>query len=130
MSQENVETVRRMHEAFNRRDFDAAAEFAHPDLAFVPPGDQPAYRGVESFRRWMEPDAFSEQVLEPLEFLISGNKILVKQHSTARGSVSGLELEFDLWTVWTFDEAGLVTRIETYLEREESRARDAAGLSE
>ena len=54
----------------------------------------------------------------------------MKHHSTARGSVSGLELEFDLWAVWTFDEAGLVTRIETYLEREESRARDAAGLSE
>ena len=130
MSQENVETVHRMYEAFNRQDFDVAVEFAHPDIAFVPPGDQPAYRGVESFRRWMEPDAFSEQALEPLEFRISGNKILVKQHSRARGSGSGLELEFVLWIVWTFDEAGLVTRIETYLEREEARARDAAGLSE
>ena len=69
-------------------------------------------------------------MLEPLEFLISGNKILVKQHSRARGSGSGLKLEFDLWIVWTLDEAGLVTRIETYLEREEARARDAAGLSE
>ena len=59
-----VREIHRMYEAFNRQDFDVAVEFAHPDIAFVAPGDQPAYRGVESFRRWMEPDAFSEQVLE------------------------------------------------------------------
>jgi hypothetical protein len=76
----------------------------------------------------MEADALSEQLLEPLEFLVSGSKILVKQHSRVRGVRSGLVLEFDLWIVWTFDEAGLVTRIEAYLEREEARARDAAEL--
>jgi hypothetical protein len=32
--------------------------------------------------------------------------------------------------VWTFDEDGLITRIEIYLDREEDKARKAAGLSE
>jgi hypothetical protein len=33
----------------------------------------------------MEPDAFVENVIEPLEFRIGGNKVLVRQHAPARG---------------------------------------------
>ena len=130
MSEENVEALRRALATFNRQDFDAVGEFVHPDIEFFPPGDQPPYRGIESFRRWMEPDAFSDQVIEPVEFFPSGNRILVKQRAKTRGAGSGIELELDLWGVWTFDEDGLVTRIETYLDRDEDQARRAAGLSE
>ena len=128
MSEKNIDKLRRAYEAFNRRDFDAALVIAHPDVEFSPPGDQPPYRGIESFRAWMEPDAFEEQVIEPLEFIVSGNKILVRQHVKARGAGSGIEIELFSWNVWTLDEDGLVTRIETYLEREEATARKAAGL--
>jgi hypothetical protein len=34
------------------------------------------------------------------------------------------------WSVWTFDEAGLITRAEVYLPHEEAKAREAAGLRE
>jgi hypothetical protein len=49
---------------------------------------------------------------------------------TARGASSGIELELVSWSVWTFDDDGLMTRIEIYLDREADRAREAAGLSD
>ena len=48
----------------------------------------------------------------------------------ARGAASGIELDVLTWSVWSFDEDGLITRIEIYLDHEEDRARKAAGLTE
>jgi ketosteroid isomerase-like protein len=130
MSQENVETARRWLKAVASVDFDAALALLHPDIEFVPPGDQPAYRGTESIRRWMEPDAFAEQVIEPLDFTVAKNgRILGRQHISARGAASGIEMDIITWSVWTFEENGLITRVEVFLPHEEARARKAAGLS-
>jgi len=38
-------------------------------------------------------------------------------------------LDVTTWSVWTFDEDGLITRIEVYLDHEENKAFEAAGLS-
>ena len=38
MSQENVETVLRAYEAFNRGDLDAASEVFHPEIQWSGPG--------------------------------------------------------------------------------------------
>jgi ketosteroid isomerase-like protein len=130
MSQENVEKLRQAYEAFSRGDFDEALTFAHPDIEFFPPGNAAPYRGIENFRAWMEPDAFDRQVVEPLEFIDEGNKVLVKQHVKSRGAGSGIELEGRSWSVWTVNEDGLATRVEGFLEHDEAKAREAAGLSE
>jgi hypothetical protein len=53
--------------------------------------------------------------------------ILGRQHITARGSASGIELDVVTWSVWTFDEDGLITRIAIYLDHEEDKALEAAG---
>jgi ketosteroid isomerase-like protein len=127
MSQANVEVVRRWLEALSSEDFDAALALVHRDIVLVPPGDQPSYRGAESLRRWMEPDAFPGQVVKPLETVVATDRtILCKQHVTARGRASGIELDVISWSVWTFDEDGLITRIEIYLDHEEDKARKAA----
>jgi hypothetical protein len=73
----------------------------------------------------MEPDAFESQKTELREIEIEGNRALVRQHTRARGAGSGIEMEVEAWGVWTFDEDGRVTRIETYLQREEDEARRA-----
>jgi ketosteroid isomerase-like protein len=131
MSQENIESVRRALEAIGRADFDAALSLVHRNIEFFPPGDQPPYRGAESFRRWMEPDAFVEQVIKPLEFVeLEGGKVLGRQHIKARGAGSGIEMETTTWSVWTFDDDGLITRVEVFLPHEEARARQAAGRRE
>jgi hypothetical protein len=73
---------------------------------------------------------FEEQRVEPLDFRVEGNKVLAHQRTQARGAGSGINLDLELWTVWTFDDDLLVTRVETYLPHEESDALEALGLSE
>ena len=72
--------------------------------------------------------SIEEQQIEPREFRIHGNKVLVRQHTRARGVGSGIELDVDMWAVWTLDEDGLVTRIEGLLIHQEDEALEAAGL--
>ena len=130
MSGENVEIARRWLDAISSEDFDAALALVHRDVVFVPPGNQAPHRGSESLRRWMEPDAFREQVAQPLETVaVTDRTVLGRQHVTARGRASGIELDVISWSVWTFDEDGLITRIEIYLAHEEDKALEAAGLS-
>ena len=78
----------------------------------------------------MEPDALVEQRIEPIEFRSNGNRVLVRQHTLARGAASGIELDLDNWAVWTFDDNGLATRVESFLMHEERGALEAAGLAE
>jgi len=128
--QEMINRVRRGLESFNRGDFDAAAELAHPEIEFVPPGGQAPIRGADAFRAWMEPDAFESQTIEPREFRVQGNKVLVRQHARAVGAGSGIEIELETWALWTLDDDGLVTRLEGFLPHEDAKALEAAGLSQ
>jgi ketosteroid isomerase-like protein len=120
-----IERLREAYERFNAEDFDAAIEMAHPDIVFARPGGQSELRGVDALRAWMEPDAFESQVMRPEEFEAAGSRILVRQHATARGAVSGIEVEIESWTLWTFDEDGRVTRMEFFLNHQEDEARRA-----
>ena len=88
-----IDALRRAYEAFNRGDFDAAVAIAHPEIEFVPVGGQASLRGAEALRAWMEPDAFEEQRIEPLDFRVEGKKVLVRQHAQARGAGSGINLD-------------------------------------
>jgi ketosteroid isomerase-like protein len=128
--QEMINSLRRAYEAFNRGDFDTATERAHPEIEFLPPGDQAPLRGAEAFRAWMEPDAFESQKLQPREFRVQGNKVLVRQHARARGAGSGIEVELETWVLWTFDDDGLVTRVQAFLPHQDAEALQAAGVSE
>jgi ketosteroid isomerase-like protein len=126
--EEIIAGLRRIYEAFNRGDFEAALQTARPDIEFARPGGQSSVRGVAALRAWMEPDAFEEQRVEPLDFRVKGNKVLVRQHAKARGAGSGIELDIGSWAVWTLDDDGLVTRLEFYLHHQEAEALEAAGL--
>ncbi len=117
--------LRRNYEAYNRCDFDSVVERAHPDIVLVRAGGQGELRGPEALRSWMEPDAFESQLLEPLEFEVATNRVLVHARSMLRGACSGIEMEACTWTVWTFDDQARITRIEVFLEHEEDEARRA-----
>ncbi len=126
-----MEVARRWLEALSgdSTDFDLALTLVHRDIEFVPPGDQPPYRGKESLRRWMEPDAFQEQVVEKFEpVVVTDTTLLARLRIRARGATSGIELDVITWSAWAFDETGLITRIEVYLDHEEARAREAVRL--
>ena len=117
-----IERVRFAYEAFNRGDFDTAIQVAHPDIVFLRAEGQGELRGAEAMRAWMEPDAFESQVIEPLEFRVSQNKVLVRQQNTARGAGSGIEMEIVSLNLWTFDDEGRVTRSEFFLAHQEDEA--------
>jgi ketosteroid isomerase-like protein len=128
MSQENVERVRTRLDAYNRGDFDALVETNHSEIEVVPPGGQSAIKGTARVRTWTEPDAFESQAVEPLDFRAVGNTVLVHARTRIRGTRSGIETDFLVWLVWTFDDAGLTTRIEIYPHHQEAEALEAAGL--
>jgi hypothetical protein len=131
MPQQAEETVRRWIEALNQDDFDAAMALVHPEVEFFPPGGQPPYRGAGNLRRWMEPDALRGQIIEPLEIVLAApGTVLVKHHVTATGASSGIELDVFSWSVWNLNEQDLITRAQIFLEHEEDRAREAAGLGD
>jgi ketosteroid isomerase-like protein len=128
--EEIIATLSRTYDAFSRGDFDTAIEIAHPEIELVPPGGQGSYRGADAVRAWMEPDAFEEQQIQPREFRINGNRVLVRQHTKARGAGSGIELDLENWVVWTLNDDGLATRVENFLPHQEVEALEAAGLRE
>ena len=122
--EELLERLNRGYEAFNRGDYAAATEWVHPDVVMVSlsPG-RTELRGAEALRAWMEPDAFESQKSEARKIEIEGDRALIRQHTRARGSGSGIEMEIGSWAVWTFDDEGRVTRIENFLEHDEDEAR-------
>jgi len=125
-----ISSLRGAYDAFNRADFDTAMEVAHPEIEFIPLGGQSPLKGADALRAWMEPDAFENQQIEPLEFRVQDDKVLVHQLATARGTGSGIELNLDAWAVWTFDKDGRATRVQAFLPHQETEALEAAGLHE
>ena len=128
--QELIAALRRAYDAFVRGDFDAAVEIADPDIELVTIDGLTELRGADKFRDWMEPVTV-EIVSAELESLeVAGNNVLARHVNRGRGVTSGISHELRYWTVNTFNEAGLVTRIVGFHDDEEAKARQAAGLSE
>jgi hypothetical protein len=127
---ELIDRVRQLIDLFNRGDFDAAATIAHPDFVLARPSGLPTTTGRDALRAWMEPDAFESQKSELLEAEVAGRRVLARVRSVARGAGSGIDMEVFVWIVWTFDEDGLATRGEYFLDHDEAAAREAAGLTD
>ena len=122
IQEQRIEQVRRNYEAYSRGDFDAVIATADPQIVLVRAGGQGEVAGPTELRRWMEPDAFESQVLEPDEFRALGDKVLVHLRGSLRGANSGIEMPVRSWTVWTFGPDGRIRRIEIFLEHEEATA--------
>src|SRR5215208_2701486 len=90
MSQENVEVVRRVNEAFDARDIEALLAEHHPDVEIVALRSQieGPYRGHDGLRR-MAADVFGADLFELRidEMRDLGNRVLVfgHQHALVRG---------------------------------------------
>jgi ketosteroid isomerase-like protein len=75
----------------------------------------------------MRPDAIVDQQVEPHEYIVNGDRVLVRLMTSGAGAGSGVEMSILIWTVWTFED-GQVVRSESFLE--EAKARQAAGLAD
>jgi ketosteroid isomerase-like protein len=129
MSQENVEIVRRVNEAFDARDFDALLALHHPDVEIIVlrSAIEGPYRGHEGLRQ-MATEAFNTADLQLRidEVRDCGNdRVLVLGHQ--HGTVGGIRFDHVLAEVFEID-AGKVRRAQSFPTVEE--ALKAAGLSE
>ncbi len=128
MSQENVETIRSIYEAFNRRDWDGVLRGMHPDIEWKTTRTG-TYRGHEEVLRFYEDmrEPFEEVMVEPGEWFDQGDRIVVFLRIRARPRGSDAVAENRVGHLWTMRD-GKAIRCETFPRRED--ALQAAGLSE
>jgi hypothetical protein len=105
-------------------------QFVHPDFEYARAGGLSTIKGVGALREWMEPDAFAEQHLEPLDFTVQGEKVLVREHMTGKFAGSGIDVDAVVFLVFTLNDRGLVRQAQAFLPHEEAEAQMAVGLSE
>jgi ketosteroid isomerase-like protein len=135
MSQENVETFKRVLEAYNRRDLEALLQDLDPKvewhaaLEVLLGGEGTVYRGREGVRELIRgtDEVFDEMHAEFTEIRDLGDRIVATGRLRTRGKRSGAESESPVGIVAEL-EGGKAVRIRTYLDPQE--ALDAAGLSE
>jgi ketosteroid isomerase-like protein len=146
MSRENVEIVRSMLEPFKGIDV-ASIDFDDDGLrealgpAYSPDfelrtldtgiglGVDEVYRGVDGLlqylRVWLDP--FSEYQIEPLDYVESGDCVLVPTRQWGTGSASGARVELKITFLYKLRD-GQVTRLVQYDTLDE--ALEAAGVRE
>jgi ketosteroid isomerase-like protein len=141
MSQENVEFVRRMYEAWQAVgpeafDYGLMAEVVDPDFELHPDPDaywvgvNEVYLGPEGLGKYMEAiyEAFEDYTPTIERFLEVGDKVVTLAIEQGRGRGSGAEVEHNRTAhVWTLRD-GKPVRLDLYLDRQ--RALEAVGLSE
>jgi uncharacterized protein len=132
MSQENVELVRRGHEAFRESGEEAIFEYLHADIDLTPVEellDAETFHGHDGVRRYFQSmrDAFGDFGWEPQELVDLGDHVLAETRFFAAGRGSGAPVEAMIYNVWTVRQ-GKAVRVRGFLSR--SQALEAAGLTE
>jgi ketosteroid isomerase-like protein len=132
MSQENVEIVRRGHEAFERGDLTTALELFDPDVVCytaAPLPDPGEYHGTEGFLQWFArwTEGFEDYVQHAEEYVEAGDHVIARVHQRATGAQSGVPVEDDFWFLHTLRK-GKIVRIGVHVS--EGQALGAVGLSE
>jgi ketosteroid isomerase-like protein len=132
MSENNVQLIRRVAEAFNRGGPSAALPYLDPEVEWHDVPDQPeatvhyGHEGfLHAFEIFLEP--FAEFTYEPEELRVLGDRVLVVGRTRGRGVESTAEFTQDLASVWTVRADKVV---EARFFRSRAEALEAAGLSE
>jgi ketosteroid isomerase-like protein len=134
MSQENVETVRRLVDAWNADDLDAFLAELAPDVEWRPAiqpgleGKAAAYLGHDGARQiWRQDrgEAWERLTNQPQELRDLGDSVLALGQIDLVARVTGIEFSQEVGEVFDL-RAGKVVRIRDFLTHAE--ALEAAGL--
>jgi ketosteroid isomerase-like protein len=129
MSQENVEVVRELWDAYSRGDIDRVIALSDPYVVLVTLEEGPLY-GPDAIRanyaRWME--AWEEEPETTVDEVIgTGDHVLVIACFQGRGRGSGVRVEQRLYEVYTLRN-GSILRVDEFSDR--ATALEAVGLRE
>jgi ketosteroid isomerase-like protein len=138
MSQENVELVRRAHEAFNRvgltsePTYRVAAELLDPEVEWHDQRELPGatvHHGIAEVMRHLASaeESVHYEPADLLEIRDAGPCVVAVYRIHARGRSSGVPVERDAAHVYRFREAR-IARVEIFASRTE--ALEAVGLQE
>lgn len=134
MSQENVEIVRRLIDAINRGDVDAAAEAANEDFeADLSNSRGPltgVYRGRDQTREFLKSflEAWASLQWDPEELIeLKDNRVISASRLRMSGHASGAEVNARGAAIWKILD-GKVAAVTLYQSKAE--ALEAAGLRE
>jgi ketosteroid isomerase-like protein len=131
MSQENVEIVRRMGEAFNRGDLGLFLDTLDPEVEWKQINELEPRHGHsgarEAIAQWDE--MFDEPCYEAEEYIDAGDQVIVLIKISGRGKTSGAEVEMSSYHLFTLRD-GKVIRMHELGPVKRAEALEAAALSE
>jgi len=131
MSEENVETARRIYRDWEQGDF-SSVDWADPDIEFMlgSGADEAVHRGTEAigqaWAEWLR--AWDEFRVDAQEFVDLGDDVLVMVEFGGRAKKSGVPIERMLGGNLLSFRNGKVVRLVTFTDRND--ALEAAGLRE
>jgi ketosteroid isomerase-like protein len=126
MSQENIETMRRLVQATAAGDYEAAIAELDPAVE-IDDTDITESTGADSFHQWLArwDQVWESWKIEELELLASGNNVLALFRMIVKGKGSGIELSREDALVSRFRD-GKIVYLGYY--NDQRQAREAAGL--
>jgi ketosteroid isomerase-like protein len=136
MSESDVKALRDGFDALAEGGYEALMPLIDPDFEMTTPPGQAAepdtYRGREGMRRWWESfyEVMDDIEIRPRNFTDAGENRVVSEFTlSARGQASGIEVQQEVVTLWTFRD-GKAIRVEFFRDPEEAweavAARDSA----
>jgi ketosteroid isomerase-like protein len=129
MSQERLNLLKRHYEGWAAGDWTDSSIFDPYAVGVFPDPAPQAQYGLEALAAYMRRflDSWDDIRIKGTEFREAGDSYVVRVRLVATGSGSGLQIENELFHVWTF-RGRRVVRLEVY--DREREALEAAGLSE
>jgi ketosteroid isomerase-like protein len=141
VTQQNVETLRQIYEAFNDRDIENLMEGFHPDIEIAETQDlayaaallrvlgprfvilSGGYRGHDEVRKlWQTVWEISEWfIVDPLEFIETEEHVVVPLVLNARAKGTGLEGEAPTAHLWSMRDARGF-RLEVFADKQQALA--------
>jgi ketosteroid isomerase-like protein len=134
MSEDGVDVVKHLFEAFNRGEVEAVVDAFDPDCELYEPREMPdtpadGYRGHDGIREWMANLRETGGVtFEAVAVTAEGDVVFSEWIGRGTGQTSGVPIEWPTWAVAEIRE-GKVLRLGAYLQEDLARAAEQAAQS-
>ena len=124
-AQANLELVLDWIDALRHRDIDVIAERFHPRITWTDLTGEVACNGREQVLAWLRATPTQPPDVDALEILANEDHVVFGVRNHARQEIAGIEIEGQLFTVFTMRE-GQIVHLRDHAQRDAALAQ--AGL--